>query len=469
MEGKVGSEVRAEKGVSEIKPEVKIMRQILQIGFSQTKTHFLHMREFCLTCKHVASQPQRTISHLYNNRSATLPRLYRTILRQSNERARLISNYTVNRGISKSSQLENYEALSLENVEVQKYLRKLREEHRAALHGEDEASTQAARSQAPLMRLLDQVERLWSDIEELCALAESNEGDKEMQDMAREELQEVKTKLYGLQEEVLCALIPEEVMDDRTVVVEVSAGVGGQEAMLFCQDVFNMYLSYVQHRGWQEEVTEYETTDIGGLRHGSIVVSGDSVYSSLKYEGGTHRVQRVPKTEKAGRVHTSTVSVAVLPQPLEIDIQLSEKDMKMETKRASGAGGQSVNTTDSAVRIVHLPTGLSVESQSERSQHHNKDKCLKKLRALLYQQQLDNNTQNYNSNRKLQVGAKGRSEKIRTYNFPQDRVTDHRLGVSMHNLATFMGGTDTFHDLVSQLVEEGHRETLQEIIYGIKT
>lgn len=313
------------------------------------------------------------------------------------------------------------------------------------------------------------MEKLHSDIEELYVLAESNEGDKEMQKLASEELQEIRKQLFDLQEEVFAALVPEETVDDRNVVVEVSAGVGGQEAMLFCQEIFSLYLSYAQHRGWHEEVIHYETTDIGGLRHGSIVLSGDCVYGSLKYEGGTHRVQRVPKTEKAGRVHTSTVSVAVLPQPTEIDIQLLDKELKIETKRASGAGGQHVNTTNSAVRVTHLPTGLSVESQSERSQHQNRDNCLRKLRAILYQQQLDRDTEKRNSNRKLQIGAKGRSEKIRTYNFPQDRVTDHRLGVTIHNLAAFMSGTDAFHALVTQLVEEGQKEALQEILSGMKT
>ncbi|XP_045113632.1 peptide chain release factor 1-like, mitochondrial isoform X2 [Portunus trituberculatus] len=446
------------------------MRQIFKIG-CQTKTHFLHLREFSLTCRHVAVQPQRTMNELYISRNThgVLRHPHRTPLLRKNKHAYLISNYIAQRGISKSSKLENSSTLSLEDVKVQQYLRKLREDNAAALQGEGDTSVQVAHSQMSLMMLLDQVERLQSDIKELSALAENNEGDKEMQDMVREELKEIKEKLVDLQEEVFSALIPEEVMDGRNVVVEVSAGVGGQEAMLFCQEVFNMYLSYALHRGWEEEVTDYEATDIGGLRHGSLVLSGDSVYSSLKYEGGIHRVQRVPKTEKAGRVHTSTVSVAVLPQPTEIDIQLLDKDLKIETKRASGAGGQHVNTTDSAVRIIHVPTGLTVESQSERSQQRNKDQCLRKLRALLYQQQLDQDTQKYNSSRKLQVGAKGRSEKIRTYNFPQDRVTDHRLGVSMHNLVEFMSGSEHFHALVIQLVKEGQRETLQEIICGMKT
>lgn len=447
------------------------MRQILKIA-CQTKAHFLHLREFSLTCRNVATQSQWSISNLYTSRNTygAQGHPHRTPLLWRNEHTYLISNHEAQRGITKSSKLGYSTTLSLEDVKVQQYLAKLREHNAAALRGEGDASFQAApHSQAALMVLLDQVDRLQSDIKELSALAENNEGDKEMQDLAREELKEIKEKLVDLQEEVFSALIPEEAMDGRNVVVEVSAGVGGQEAMLFCQEVFNMYLSYALHRGWEEEVTDYEATDIGGLRHGSLVLSGDSVYSSLKYEGGIHRVQRVPKTEKAGRVHTSTVSVAILPQPTEIDIQLLDKDLKIETKRAGGAGGQHVNTTDSAVRITYLPTGLAVESQSERSQQRNKDQCLRKLRALLYQQQLEKDTQKYNSSRKLQVGAKGRSEKIRTYNFPQDRVTDHRLGVSMHNLVDFMTGSEHFHALIVQLVKEGQRETLQEIICGMKT
>lgn len=450
---------------------MKTMRQILKIA-CQTKAHFLHLREFSLTCRNVATQSQQSISNLYTSRNTygAQGHPHQTPLLWRNEHTYLISNHEAQRGITKSSKLGYSTTLSLEDVKVQQYLAKLREHNAAALRGEGDASFQAApHSQAALMVLLDQIDRLQLDMKELSALAENNEGDKEMQDLAREELKEIKEKLVDLQEEVFSALIPEEAMDGRNVVVEVSAGVGGQEAMLFCQEVFNMYLSYALHRGWEEEVTDYEATDIGGLRHGSLVLSGDSVYSSLKYEGGIHRVQRVPKTEKAGRVHTSTVSVAILPQPTEIDIQLLDKDLKIETKRAGGAGGQHVNTTDSAVRITYLPTGLAVESQSERSQQRNKDQCLRKLRALLYQQQLEKDTQKYNSSRKLQVGAKGRSEKIRTYNFPQDRVTDHRLGVSMHNLVDFMTGSEHFHALIVQLVKEGQRETLQEIICGMKT
>lgn len=423
----------------------------------------MHIRECCLSCKHVAVQPQISVNKFLITKRlfGSLAHEYTASVRKSKwTHLKGEQILTHKRWMSKSSQ-PDLEELSLDNPRVQAYLRRLRKDHE-----QSEARAQTAKDQGHLMMLLDQVEQVQSEMKELSALAESNEGGKEMQDLAREELQEARQKLLDMQEEVLSALVPEEVVDDRNVVVEVSAGVGGQEAMLFCQEVFNMYLSYAQYRGWEEQVIDYETTEIGGLRHGSIVLNGDYVYGSLKYEGGTHRVQRVPKTEKAGRVHTSTVSVAVLPQPSEIDIQIAEKDLRIETKRASGAGGQHVNTTNSAVRITHLPSGLFAESQSERSQHRNRDNCMRKLRARLYQQQLDHDTHQYTSNRKLQIGGRGRSEKIRTYNYPQDRVTDHRVGVSLHNLAAFMSGTDTFHALVCQLLEEGQREALQEIIFS---
>ncbi|XP_071514992.1 peptide chain release factor 1-like, mitochondrial isoform X2 [Panulirus ornatus] len=360
-----------------------------------------------------------------------------------------------------------YESLSVANVKVQEYLSALKSKYKNALNQVDDANVNTVKKLKPIMQLLEEMESTQTDINELHSLAK-NSGDKEIEELAHLDLQEAQAKLRDLEEELFCCLVPEEPVDNNDVIVEVSAGVGGQEAMLFCQEIFEMYQSYADYMGWEVQITDYETTDIGGLRHGSIVFCGECVYSLLKYEGGIHRVQRVPKTERTGRIHTSTVSVAVMPQPSEIDIQILEKDLKIETKRAGGAGGQHVNTTDSAVRITHLPTGIYVESQKQRSQHQNKDECLKKLRALLYQQEVDRNVSQYTSYRKLQVGTRARSEKIRTYNYPQDRVTDHRIGVSLHNLPSFLGGADTLHSLICQLSEEARKETLYEIINRVE-
>ncbi|KAG7165211.1 peptide chain release factor 1-like, mitochondrial [Homarus americanus] len=358
--------------------------------------------------------------------------------------------------------------LSLANEKVQEYLTVLRARYKAAMEHTDDTNVKTARTLQPVMHILEAIEKTQSDIKELQSLAKDSKGDEELWKLANLDLQEAESTLQDLEEEFFSSLVPEEPVDNTDVILEVSAGVGGQEAMLFSQEIFEMYQGYAAFMGWQSETTDYETTDIGGLRRGIANISGESVYQLLKYEGGIHRVQRVPKTEKAGRIHTSTVSVAVMAQPSEIDIQILDKDVKIETKRASGAGGQHVNTTDSAVRMIHLPTGISVESQKERSQHLNKDQCLKKLRALLYQQELDHNINQYTSNRRLQVGTRSRSEKIRTYNYPQDRVTDHRVGVSVHNLSSFLDGMESLHSLICQLVEEGKKETLQEIISGAR-
>lgn len=356
------------------------------------------------------------------------------------------------------------EELSLCNEKVQHCLSEMRKRFRSCFQSPTEEDQLTARSLKPLMVLLEEVDKIQSDIDDLRSMASDPENDKEMKQLAESDLEDALEKLKEIEDDVLNSLVPPEPLEDTDTIVEVSAGIGGQEAMLFCQEVFTMYTSYAEYMGWEADVTDYETTDIGGVRHAVAIIRGEGAYRLLKYEGGIHRVQRVPKTEKAGRIHTSTVSVAVMPQPSEIDVQISEKDLKIETKRASGAGGQHVNTTDSAVRIVHIPTGIAVESQKERSQHRNKDECMKKLRVQLYQVQLDENMAHYTSNRKLQVGTRARSEKIRTYNYPQDRVTDHRIGVSVHNLQSVLNGSDDLHALICQLLEEGWKERLWDII-----
>ncbi|XP_072532911.1 peptide chain release factor 1-like, mitochondrial isoform X2 [Salminus brasiliensis] len=248
------------------------------------------------------------------------------------------------------------------------------------------------------------------------------------------------------------------------LVLEVTAGVGGQEAMLFTAEIFDMYQNYASYQGWGFDTLEYMSSEIGGLRHATASISGPHSYKKMKFEAGVHRVQRVPKTERQGRMHTSTMTVAILPQPAEISFTINPKDLRIETKRASGAGGQHVNTTDSAVRIVHLPTGIVSECQQERSQLKNKEKAMKVLRAKLYNAKLEEETSKRYETRKLQVGTKGRSEKIRTYNFSQDRVTDHRIGKSLHDIHGFLLGEDLLDEMSSSLQQFSDQETLIDIL-----
>ncbi|GIY47218.1 peptide chain release factor 1-like, mitochondrial [Caerostris extrusa] len=231
-------------------------------------------------------------------------------------------------------------------------------------------------------------------------------------------------------------IIPIDVVDDKDIIMELSAGVGGQEAMLFAKDLFDMYCHYARWKGWNAEILKYDSTGIGGIRSAHIAINGQNAFKVFKYESGVHRVQRVPKTEKAGRIHTSTMTVAVLPQPSEIEVVIHPNDIELEFKRSSGAGGQHVNTTDSCVRIYHKPSGIVTECQMERNQHRNRELAMKSLRAKLYERQLEAIIKETTSSRKLQVGTAGRSEKVRTYNFPQDRITDHRAHLTVH-VATF--------------------------------
>ncbi|XP_042527373.1 peptide chain release factor 1-like, mitochondrial isoform X2 [Dipodomys spectabilis] len=235
--------------------------------------------------------------------------------------------------------------------------------------------------------------------------------------------------------------------------------------MLFTSEIFDMYQQYASFKRWHFEILEYFPSEIGGLRHASASIGGSDAYKHMKYEGGVHRVQRVPKTEKQGRVHTSTMTVAILPQPTEINLVINPKDLRIDTKRASGAGGQHVNTTDSAVRILHLPTGIVSECQQERSQLKNRETAMKKLRAKLYSMYLEEEISKRYSARKVQVGTKGRSEKIRTYNFPQNRVTDHRINKSLHDLEGFMQGDCLLDELIQSLKDYADYESLVEVIF----
>ncbi|XP_014929156.2 peptide chain release factor 1-like, mitochondrial isoform X1 [Acinonyx jubatus] len=308
-------------------------------------------------------------------------------------------------------------------------------------------------------KLLSEKEQELQETEHL--LHDENE---DLRKLAENEITLCQKQITQLKHQIILLLVPSEETDKNDLILEVTAGVGGQEAMLFTSEMFDMYQQYAAFKRWHFETLEYFPSEIGGLRHASASIGGVEAYKHLKFEGGVHRVQRVPKTEKQGRIHTSTMTVAILPQPTEINLVINPKDLRIDTKRASGAGGQHVNTTDSAVRIVHLPTGVISECQQERSQLKNREMAMKKLRAKLYSMHLEEETNKRYSARKIQVGTKGRSEKIRTYNFPQNRVTDHRINKSLHDLETFMQGEYLLDELVRSLKDYADYESLVEII-----
>lgn len=292
-----------------------------------------------------------------------------------------------------------------------------------------------------------------------------------MKKLGQEEYADYQETLNQLDEELIEAIAGHIGRDNcRDIIFEITAGVGGQEAMLFAVDLMNMYQGYFDYLGFTQQLLDIDKeTGIGGMRHASILVSGDGAYELLRHEGGVHRVQRIPATEKAGRMHTSTVTVAVLPQPTDLEVNLLDKDLKIETKRSSGAGGQSVNKTESAVRIVHLPTGIAVEAQSQRTQIQNKQIALLKLRTKIYDMQLNEQKSTRDTMRKKQRGMSQRNEKIRTYNFSQDRITDHRISNgTMHNLKGFMEGGEGLETLQKMLQRNFQLKVLQEAIEKCK-
>ncbi|XP_066535993.1 peptide chain release factor 1-like, mitochondrial isoform X2 [Hoplias malabaricus] len=314
----------------------------------------------------------------------------------------------------------------------------------------------------PLVQKIRELEEKQKDFEETEALLKENDPD--LHELAQAEKDAFQSAVQDIKQEILSLLIPEEESDMSDLVLEVSAGVGGQEAMLFTAEIFDMYQNFAAFHGWSFDTLEFMPSDIGGVRNATASINGPLSYKKMKFEAGVHRVQRVPKTEKQGRMHTSTMTVAILPQPTEISFTINPKDLRIETKRASGAGGQHVNTTDSAVRIVHIPTGIVSECQQERSQIKNKEKAMKVLRAKLYSAKLEEETSKRYHARKLQIGTKGRSEKIRTYNCAQDRVTDHRIGKTLHGVQEFILGEDLLDEMSSALQEFSDQEALMDIL-----
>ena len=292
---------------------------------------------------------------------------------------------------------------------------------------------------APVIQVFRRYQQVDKELAENQTLVKE-EADEELKAYAREEIQGLKEQAEQLEEELRFLLLPKDPLDDKNVILEIRAGTGGEEAGLFAADLFRMYTRLCERKGWKLEILSHSATGIGGLKEIIASISGDQVYSQLKYESGVHRVQRVPATESQGRIHTSAVTVAVLPEAEELDVQINPEELRIDVFRSSGPGGQSVNTTDSAVRITHLPTGLVVSCQDEKSQHKNKAKGLKVLRSRLFDLKQQEQQQQIAQERKSQVGTGDRSERIRTYNFSQGRITDHRIGLTLYRLEAMLDG-----------------------------
>lgn len=292
--------------------------------------------------------------------------------------------------------------------------------------------------------------------EALSILNDSN--DEELKLMAKEDLSDNKEKLEQLKEELKILLLPKDPNDDKNVIMEIRGGAGGDEAALFAGDLFRMYSRYAERCRWKTEMMNSNENDLGGFKEVSFMIQGQGAYSRLKYESGVHRVQRIPTTESGGRIHTSTVTVAVLPEVEDVDVEINMNDVRIDVFRSSGNGGQSVNTTDSAVRVTHMPTGIVISCQDEKSQLKNKDKALKILRAKLYDLELEKQQSEVSAFRKSQVGTGNRNERIRTYNFPQGRVTDHRIGLTLHRLESLLDGD--IDEIIDTLITTEQAEKL---------
>ena len=291
----------------------------------------------------------------------------------------------------------------------------------------------------PIVEAYNEYKECKQAIEDSLEMLEE-ESDEEMRELAKEELNDNKKRVEELEQELKILLLPKDPNDEKNVIVEIRAGAGGDEAALFAAEIYRMYMHYAESQRWKVELVECEEIGIGGMKNVTFMIDGKGAYSKMKYESGVHRVQRVPETESGGRIHTSTITVAVMPEAEDVDIQIDEKEIRIDVMRASGNGGQCVNTTDSAVRLTHYPTGIVIYSQTEKSQLQNKDKAFALLRAKLYDLECQKRHDAEAEARKSQIGTGDRSEKIRTYNFPQGRVTDHRIGLTLYKLDKIMNG-----------------------------
>lgn len=294
-------------------------------------------------------------------------------------------------------------------------------------------------SLTPLVEAYKEYKKCKQDVEDSLMMLDE-ESDPEMKEMLKEELAGAKKRIEELEQELKILLLPKDPNDEKNVMVEIRAGAGGDEAALFAAEIYRMYIHYAEGRGWKTELLEADEIGIGGMKSCTFMINGDNAYSVMKYESGVHRVQRVPETESGGRIHTSTISVAVMPEAEEVDVEINEKDIRIDVMRASGNGGQCVNTTDSAVRLTHYPTGIVIYSQTEKDQRQNKEKAFALLRTKLYDLAQQEAHDAEAELRRSQVGTGDRSEKIRTYNFPQGRVTDHRINLTLYKLDKVMNG-----------------------------
>jgi len=292
----------------------------------------------------------------------------------------------------------------------------------------------------PIVKKYKEYKKVREDLKDAREMLEESGTDEELRELAKAELSQLEGRISPLEEDLKVLLLPKDPNDDKNVILEIRAGTGGEEAALFGMDLLRMYKMYAENRGWKTEIIEINDTDMGGIKEAVVLIRGKGAYSRLKYESGAHRVQRVPETESSGRVHTSAATVAVLPEVEDVEVDLNPNDVRVDVYRASGNGGQCVNTTDSAVRLTHEPTGLVVTCQDEKSQIKNKDKAFKVLRSRLYDLKMQEQNREISEQRRSQVGTGDRSERIRTYNFPQGRVSDHRTGSTIYKLENFLDG-----------------------------
>ena len=302
---------------------------------------------------------------------------------------------------------------------------------------------------APIVDAYKQYKQAKQDVEDSLALLDE-ESDEEMKELAKEELADAKKRIEELEQELKILLLPKDPNDEKNVIVEIRAGAGGDEAALFASELYRMYVHYAESQHWKTEMINVSESGIGGMKEVEFMITGHGAYSKLKYESGVHRVQRVPETESGGRIHTSTATVAIMPEAEEFDVVIDDKDIRIDVMRASGNGGQCVNTTDSAVRLTHIPTGIVIYSQTEKSQLQNKEKAFRLLRSKLYDMELERRQNEEAAERRSQIGTGDRSEKIRTYNFPQGRVTDHRIKLTLYKIDAIMDGD--LQELIDSLI-----------------
>ena len=312
----------------------------------------------------------------------------------------------------------------------------------------------------PIIEAYNRLKKCLNDLSEAENMLET-EKDKEMVELLEQEIEDNKAKKNQIEEELKILLLPKDANDDKNVIIEIRAGAGGDEAALFASELMRMYMMYAEHHHWKVEILDQNEIELGGIKEATFQISGSGAYSKLKFESGVHRVQRVPETESQGRVHTSTATVAVLPELEEVEFEILDKDLRVDTYRSSGAGGQHINKTDSAIRMTHLPTGIVVTCQDERSQIKNREKAMMILRSKLYDYYQGQKNKEYADTRKSQVGTGDRSERIRTYNFPQGRITDHRINYTAYNLLDFMNGE--LDNLITELALEDQKRKLENL------